>query len=261
MLVRKGALAPERLAKLAIDCGRAALDPESVEGRNDGATAYNRYMNAASIYYVLARDREALVALASAERIFDGDPNLPLLRAQIQQASGDVRAAEGELRRSIAIRPTDAARYALALLLAGQKRYAEAEVQIAEAAKISLAAHERLVTWGQILIALERPEQALEKFREAEGSNTYRGAAAGAGVEFSARLAEGRARAWKLKGDLRRAIEFAELATRITPGNARRWLLLSQYYEAAGRRGDAQAAQDRAEELRVAPSSPAGQTR
>jgi len=254
VLVRKASVAPERIKQLAIRCATVNLLPDQVVvemSKQGRAILYNAYMNAASIYYVLARDAEAFAAAEKAEAIFRDDSNLYLLKGQLHQVRGDARLAEQSYLESIRVRPNDASLYALTLLLAGEKRYDEAARQIARAIPISFVPYERLVTLGQIQVALEKPDEALRRFDEAQARSPYRQAASGAGVEFNARVAEGQARAWRLKGDLPRAIPLLEKATQLTPANARRWLLLATFYAAAGRGAEGKAASEKAESLRT----------
>lgn len=257
VMVRRGAFDADRLATLSIDCNRAALLPEaSALAARPPAQRYNMLLNAASIEFVLARDAEALRHIQAAEALFWRDSNLYLLKGQLYQARGEFPAAETALRTSIAIRPTDAALLSLSLLYSSQRRYAAAVPLLEAAIRISQVPYDRLLTLGQVKVGLSQPDEALAHFAEAEARSPYRGAASSSGTEFNARLAESRARAWRLKGDSAKAVEFAERSTQLTPGNERRWNLLADLYESAGQAAKAQEARRTAEQRRQAQAQP-----
>ncbi len=240
VLVRTTALDAERLARLKVDCSTVKLFPEKAIQTMTKAERYNTYMNAAAIEFLLSRDMDAMTDLNRAEETFSQDSNLYLLRGQLHQARNEFPAAEHAFRTSIGIRPTDAALLSLSLLYSSQLHYDEAVPLLGESIRLSQVPHERLLTLGQVKIALKRPDEALAHFEEAAARSPYRGAAESAGTEFNAGLAEGRARAWRLKGDLARAIEFAEISARLTANSDRRWALLAELFVSSGQAAKAE---------------------
>jgi two-component SAPR family response regulator len=69
------------------------------------------------------------------------------------------------------------------------------------------------------------------------------------GAEFNAKLAEGRARGYRALNDLPNALAQQEIAVKLTPLSAQRWVALSELYEAAGDSARAAAARARAQAL------------
>jgi cytochrome c-type biogenesis protein CcmH/NrfG len=63
---------------------------------------------------------------------------------------------------------------------------------------------------------------------------------------FFANVAHGRAMAWNARGDVRRAIPFAEETTRLRPERAQDWLELAELYDREQRFEDAKQARERA---------------
>jgi len=233
-------VAPENqpwLDRLGIDCRTAALTapdapPDSWRGR---AELFEFYANAGSVFYVLSRDAEAAAALDRANELFAGDPNLHLIRGEFYASVGRPADAEREYRESLAITATDAAWLALGRLYGEQHRYAEAAQAIEKSAELSIFEYDRYRVLGQIYLAMNQPQQALAAFDRAQGASPYEKGASVLGVDFHARLADGRARAWKMLNDLPRAASYAEEATRLTPESAPRWQFLADIYAAEGK--------------------------
>jgi Flp pilus assembly protein TadD len=68
-------------------------------------------------------------------------------------------------------------------------------------------------------------------------------------TEFLALLDQGRAEAWRRKGDPAKAVDFQERAVRRTPMSQKRWVDLAKLYGAAGRPQEAEQAMIRARAL------------
>ncbi|HXZ19123.1 MAG TPA: hypothetical protein VEG63_04185, partial [Candidatus Acidoferrales bacterium] len=222
------------------------LSPDSWSSR---AVLYNFYANAGSVFYVLSRDAQAAEALDRANQLFPSDPNLHLIRGQFFEATGRPADAEREYRASLDLAPTDAAWLALGRLYGAQHRYAEAADCLEHSAALSNHDYDRYRVLGQVYLLLNSPHQALDAFDLAERHSPFEKGAAVMAVEFHARLAEDRAHAWKMLGDLNRAIYFAERSLDFTPENAARWQLLADLYTLAGRPDDAARARQHAGSL------------
>ncbi|HUK87236.1 MAG TPA: hypothetical protein VLT85_06190 [Terriglobales bacterium] len=244
------------LDRLSLDCARVPLPPppapagESASRRS--AELYNFYSNAGAILYVLNRDPEALADFDRAQAIFSADPNLHLFRGQLLQAENRLPEAEQEYRTAVGLRPSDAGWFLLARLDAAQHRYAEAAQALANSARLSTDPADRYRTLGQIYLVLHQPEEALAAFGRAERSSPYKsGEASAAGAEFQAQIAEGRARAWRDRNDLTRAVQFQEQAVKFTPDNPVRWMALAALYDAQGRPDLAAQARQRAQQAQM----------
>ncbi len=238
------------LRRLALDCRTAPLTaPASTGSGSDRVSLYEFFANAGSVFYVLSRDAEAAAALDRADALFPGDPNLHLIRGQFFEATGHPADAEREYRTSLDLAPTDAAWLALGRLYGAQHRYIEAADCLERSAALSTHDYDRYRVLGQIYLLLNSPQQALDAFDLAERRSPFEKGAAVMAVEFHARLAEDRAHAWRMLGDLPRAIFFAEKSLDFTPENPARWILLADLYTLAGRPEDAARARQHASSL------------
>jgi len=253
------------IGRLGIACETAAISsPAATSGsyfRNQ-AERFNSLMNAASVYYALARDTEATSALEQAEQLFPNNPNLHLVKAQLYSATNRRGEAEREYLRVIRTNPSDAAWYALARLYAAEHRYAEALRCMQEAEPLSLVPYERLRGQGVLYVYLNQPREALAVFERAERKSPYREDSSDLGKQFNAQVAEGRARAYRQMNDVDRAVAELELAVNLNPENAAWWTELAEFYQAQGQaaksaqaREKAQSIQGRAAEL-MKPSQP-----
>lgn len=239
------------LDRLGLDCRTAPIPAPAMaaDSRRHRAQLYEYYANAGSVFFVLSRDAEAAAALDRAESLFSDDPNLHLIRGEFLAATNHAADAEREIRASLDLQPTDAAWYALGRIYGEQHRYAEAAECLERSAELSVRDYERYRVLGQIYLLLKSPRQALEAFDRAQRRSPFEGAAAVLGVEFHARLAEDRAHAWRMLGDLARATQYTEQSVQFTPDSVPRWLLLADLYAAQGKTAEAAEARSHAAAL------------
>ncbi len=256
------------IQRLGIRCETATFQPPAASAGNSWRASAERFqflMNTASIDYLLARDSEAASNIAQAEAIFGDDPDEHLLKAQLAQAHNQLDLAAREYEKSVSLRPTDAAWFALAGLYTIQQRYPEALHAVRESAALSQQAFDRYRALGKLYVIMNRPQDALAAFAEARRQSPYNGDAAALGTEFNARVAEGEAQAYRQLGDLNRAIGSQTEATKLTPTNAARWLVLADLYQASGRTDLAQDAREKGAALvartAVGGEAPKGQQR
>jgi Flp pilus assembly protein TadD len=245
------------LSRLHLDCTHAAFTPPA------GASSVNRfefYSNAAAVLYVLGRDREALADLDSAQRIFPFDAGVHLTRAQILEADGQLSAAETEYRAALARKQSDAAWYGLGRLLASEKRFAEAAAAITNSIEYSDRPYSRYLALAQVFLFAKQPQQSLSALARAADLSPYRAVTGAAAGEFNAEIADLTARAEILLGNLPLAIASEEKATKLAPGDARRWMVLSQLYAAGGQSQRADQARLQAVRLSTAAHAAPAQT-
>jgi tetratricopeptide (TPR) repeat protein len=245
VVVRNAPQNRQWIDRLQLDCAKQQF-PEPSGGRID---RFNAYSNRASLFYVLGRDQDAFYALQHAEQLYAYDPNVHLTRGQILQAEGKSREAEAEFREALRRKETDTAWTALGSLLAAEGRLSDSREAMRHAAQLSPHPQNAYKALGQLSNALNDPDAALKYFDRAQLESPYKGQAEILGTEFYAQLDQGRADAWRRKGDSSKAIEFQELAVRRTPGSQKRWVDLSRLYEAAGRKQQADDAMQHAEQL------------
>jgi tetratricopeptide (TPR) repeat protein len=252
IFLRDAAKNAEAIGKLGIRCENAAIAPPAMASGNSfraRAERFNALMNAASIFYALARDTEAATALEQAEQLFPNNPNLHLVKAQFYSATNRLDEAEREYQRVVRTSPSDVAWYALARLYAGEHRYAEALHCMQEAEPLSLVPYERLRGMGTLRVYLNQPQEALAEFERAEQKSPFRGDSSDLGKQFNAQVAEGRARAYRQLADVDRAVTEQELAVKLNPENAAWWTELAELYQAQGQAEKAAQAREKAEAI------------
>jgi tetratricopeptide (TPR) repeat protein len=233
--------------RLEVDCAKQPIYDSNMNAPIE--RRFNKASNAAAVLYVLGRDQEALAALHDAEQIHPYDPNVHLTRGQILQAEGRMREAEAEFREALRRKQTDTAWMALGGLRASEGKLSEAREAFREATKISPHPHSANKSIGQLSNAMNEPDEALKNFDRAQAESPYKGDAELLATEFLAVLDQGRAEAWRRKGDPAKAIDFQERAVRRTPMSQKRWVDLAKLYGAAGRPQEAEQAMIRARAL------------
>jgi len=248
----------ELIGRLGIRCENAQIAaPVAASGnsRRGQAERFNYLMNAGSIYYALSRDTEAASMLTKAEQIFPNDSGLHLVKAQLLVAVNRLSEAEGEFLRVLSVHPSDAAWFALAQLYSNEHRYPEALHCVQQAASLSQTPYERVRSSGLIYLYMNQPQNALAAFARSERESPYTGKSSEVAREFSAKISEGRARAYRQMKETDRAITEQKLATSLTPENPLRWSALAELYEAQGNARDALEARQRAKSIQDAAKS------
>jgi tetratricopeptide (TPR) repeat protein len=243
------------IGRLGIRCDTEVIPPpQAASGTSFRAKAeqFNYDMNTASIYFVLSRNREAASALDQAEALFPDDSNLHLVKAQLFASANHPLEAEQEYLRVVKTHPSDAAWSALVGLYLREHRYPDALRSVREAAPLSLVPYDRFATAGLLYLAMNQPKEALEAFDEADHSSPYRGESSEIGNAFNAKIAEGRARAYRQLNDLDHAVAQQKLATNLTPANSDDWAALADLYSAQGQTADSSQARLRAQSIQNA---------
>jgi tetratricopeptide (TPR) repeat protein len=233
--------------RLEVDCAKQPIYDSNMNAPIE--RRFNKASNAAAVLYVLGRDQEALAALHDAEQIHPYDPNVHLTRGQILEAEGRTHEAEAEFREALRRKQTDTAWMALGGLLASKGKLLEAREAFREAAKLSPHPHSAYKSIGQLSNAMNEPDEALKNFDRAQAESPYKADAELLATEFLALLDQGRAEAWRRKGDPAKAVDFQERAVRRTPMSQKRWVDLAKLYGAAGRPQEEEQAMVRARAL------------
>jgi tetratricopeptide (TPR) repeat protein len=234
----------------ALDCRTAALPAPPAT-----ASAWDRYQfyaNSGKLFYALERDTEAEQAWEQAAAIFPDDPSLHLDIGQLRHVQGRLPDAEREFRRSIELRPSPVAWYALGDLLTRQKRDFEAMECFRQSASRDGRPHEAWAAMGRAALAAQRPLQALDAANRALETNPYTGAAASGGSTFVARTLAIRGAALLALGQPPAAIDSLEAAVRVAVDprlSAGLRLALADAYRQAGRLGDARRSLQEAKKL------------
>ena len=237
------------IARSGADCRTVRFVPPSAavgDSLRAKGEQFHFLLNTSSIFFVLERDAEAWANLKEAEALFPQVATLHLLKAQLLMAENRTKEAEDEYLQIVRKDPCDECWYALARLYAGEKRYGEAEHALKEAESVSLVPYERMRSLGQLYLLMNQPKTALESFSRAEAASPYGGVAADHGKRFRAQIAEGRARAYRQLNDLGRAVAEQTMAVELEPGNAARWRVLAELYQAQGKKEKAAEARAKA---------------
>ena len=243
------------ISRLGIRCETAPIDPPAAasgESFRARAERFNYLMNAASIYFLLSRDSESASALAQAEQIFPDDANLHLVKAQMLAATNRLQDAEQEYLRVIQVHPSDSAWFALARLYSSEHRFPEALRCVKESVTFSLVPYERYRSLALVYLYMNQPQDALAAFEQAERASPYQGDSSDLGKDFNAKIAEGRARAYKQLNEMDRALAQQKLATSLSPENPAGWAALADLYEAQGLTSDSAQARLRAQSIQDA---------
>jgi tetratricopeptide (TPR) repeat protein len=243
------------IGRLGIRCESAPIAPPaptSGESFRAKAERFTYLMNAASIYFVLSRDAEAASTLAQAEQIFPDDSNLHLVKAQMLAATDRLDEAEREYLRVLQVHPSDAAWFALARLYSSEHRYPDALRCVKEATPLSQVPYERLRSMGLLYLSMNQPQDALATLDQAEHVSPYQGESSDLAKGFNAKVAEGRARAYRKLNDIDRAVAQQKLVTSLTPENPASWTALADLYEAQGRTPESSQARLRAQSIQDA---------
>ncbi len=243
------------IGRLGIRCESAPIPPpDAASGESFRARAerFSYLMNAASIYFVLSRNAEAAFTLAQAELLFPNDSNLHLVKAQLLANTNRPDEAEQEYLRVVLTHPSDPAWFALARLYSSEHRYTDALRCVKQATPLSLVPYERLRSIGLLYLSMKQPQDALAAFDQAERASPYQGESSDVGKEFNARVAEGRARAYRQLNDMDRAVAQQKLATSLTPENPASWTALADLYTAQGQTADSSQARLRAQSIQEA---------
>jgi tetratricopeptide (TPR) repeat protein len=254
VLVRNDPANQPWIERLAIDCQTASLPAPQ---RNSKIGLHDYYNNAAGMLYVLRRDAEAEDALRQASAAYAEDPNPHFLLARLYQRQQRLDLAEHHYRRGLAIKEDDSAWFELSRILAARGKLAEAQTALKRAIRLSSQPLVLYMTKARFELASNHPQQALESLHSAEKSSPFRNGGESVAPELYSEIAEGRAAAYSRMGDLKDAIAQQQLAVKLTPAVASRWMRLADLLQGSGQTEAAAEAREKAQELSApAPSRP-----
>ena len=238
VFVRRRPQTQALIEQFRVDCASAPL-PSAAHPSNRQAE-FNRWANAASVLLALHRNQEAAAASMRALSLFSDSAALWYVRGQALLLTDHPREAEQALLQSAALEVNVATWYQLAEIYRKERRFPAAINALERLTVISPDPPSILMTLGYTYLESGRPKDALEAFDRTEkalpvGSNP--------GL---AEVNNGRALAWNMAGDLRRATLLEEKAVALAPQAANYWRQLAQFYTVQGRTVDAQNALEKA---------------
>jgi len=182
----------DTISRLQVDCNTVRLEvPAVASGGRSRAEKFESQLNAAAIFLMLDRDRDALEATEQAEHIFQDNAFLHYAKGVALWDLGQTDDAEKELRRADELGSEDAA-VALARNYELKGRYAEQAAVLSHAAERSATPYLIYLNLGYAQLAMGLPDRALKSFDQAESTSPFVGDAAAQGAAFRARVADGR---------------------------------------------------------------------
>ena len=230
-----------------VDCATAPL-PAGPPAPN-GAAAFNRWANAASILSTLGRNYEALAAADKAIAIFPGSAIVHLVRAAVLYQLSRFPEAEHEYLETVSLHPDQFTWSALADFYRKQNRDVDAIQALKKAIQFQARPELSLVKLGYYSLQLGQPKEALAAFDKAVQSAVPEVTNASGRGSFRYNVATGRARAYEILGDVQQAISYQEEAIRLAPDAPQPWLNLAQLYHLDGRAADEERAKAHAATL------------
>jgi tetratricopeptide (TPR) repeat protein len=219
------------LDRLQIDCHARQFQPPASAS---SVELSDFYANAGGVELSLGRTKEAEEDLERSERLTAENPTVHFWLAGIYEAQQPTQA-EQELKAAIALnRSWEPAWGDLAKLYFGQGRYKEAQSALQTAARLAEFPESDLAHLGNIDLALQEPERALNDFGQAEAAARRAGEDEKLNPEVFALIAAGRAKVAFTAGDWRSAIAYQQEATHAVPDDPQLWQTLADMSEAAG---------------------------
>lgn len=231
--------------RLQIDCATQPLIPPAQAGRKD---LYDFHMQAGALFFALHRDQEAEEQLLKAASLYPQDPNAQLWLAELYARGGLFDKAEAAFHSSLARNETDKTWYELGRFYAQAGHLPQADQAFNRAAQLAVTPFIPYIARGEVDLALNRPQAALQAFNAAEMNSPYRGAE-NLAPDLYAQIAAGRARAQFLLGHPAEAIRLQQEAVRLAPNSALRWNQLADLLAASGQLDASVQARQRARDL------------
>ena len=162
------------------------------------------------------------------------DPNIYFLLARLYQRQQRLDSAEQEYRRGLAMKDDDGAWFELSRILAARGQFGEAKQALQNAIRLSLQPLVLYMTMARLDLASNQPQAALESLQAAENNSPFRHGGESVAPELYAEIAEDRAAAFAKMGNAQQAIEQQQLAVKLTPSVAARWMRLADLLQSAG---------------------------
>jgi tetratricopeptide (TPR) repeat protein len=247
VFVRRRPETEDLILRSKVDCATAPL-PAGPPAQ-DSAAAFNRWANAASILSTLDRNYEALAATDKAIAIFPGSAIVHLVRAHVLDELSRFPEAEREYLDAVSLHPDQFTWSALADFYRRHNRDADAIQALKTAIQFQPRPELSLVQLGYYSLRLGQPNEALAAFDKAVQSAAPEVTNASGRGSFRYNVAAGRARAYEILGDVRRAISYEEEAIQLAPDAPQPWLNLAQLYHLDGRPADEERAKEHAAAL------------
>ncbi len=251
VLVRRTPQTETLIQRFPVNCATAILPAAPLD--YSAAGSFNQSANAASLLAALGRTSEALSATDSALRAFPDSPFMHWLRGNILYATGSRSDAEQEYLATISLDPSEVAWTTLANFYQREGRIPETIHAWRQAGKLSSRPDLVQINLARFYLHIQQPKltlQALDKALRSAPADAV--AATGEGcLRFN--VAQGRAAAWTVLGDLKQATSFQEEAVQLAPESADAWSHLAKLYQRQGQFENQYRAEERAAKLAKPP--------
>ncbi|MFI5115332.1 MAG: hypothetical protein ACHP8B_01400 [Terriglobales bacterium] len=252
VFVRRTPQTESLIQRFPVNCVTATLPAVPLD--YSAAGSFNQWANAASLLAVLGRTSEALSATDSALRAFPDSPFVHWLRGNILYAMGSRSEAEQEYVTAISLEPSEVAWTTLANSYQREGRIPETIHAWQQAGRMSSRPDLVQISLARFYLHIQQPKltlQALDKAVRSAPADAL--AATGEGcLRFN--VAQGRAAAWTVLGDLKQATSFQEEAVRLAPESADAWSHLAKLYQRQGQFDNQYRAEERAAKLAEHPA-------
>lgn len=250
VFVRRTPATEDLIQRSQVDCSTVTLPAQPLPA--SPAIAFDRWANAAAVLAALGRNPEALAASEKALGIFPDSGAVHWLRGNIFAAMWRNDDAEHEYLKAAALDPGEDTWSSLAMLYHRIGRTPEATHAMQQASRLSLQPYTADVRLANYYLNVMQPQQALAALDDAVRQAPAAALAEKGAGSLRFQIARARADAWRMSGDLPRAITAAEDTVQLAPDDAAAWSNLAHLYERAGRAADQQRAEQQAAQLGAA---------
>lgn len=221
------------IQRYGVDCQTHIFTPPEHASRNEMG---NFYANAGVILLYQGRTDEAANAMEKAEELMPYDATVHVYQGWIYSAQGRTDDVEREYKAALSLLPNEES-YLLGLgqFYMQHRRFGEARPLIERAAGVSRNPANEYGLLGIIDLNTGEIHQSLTDYDRAESAakEYWRGQEDKSRSLF-AQIAAGRASAYYQLGEMQRAIDAQQEATRWTPEDAGTWKTLGDYYASSG---------------------------
>ena len=251
VFVRRKPETESLIQRFPVNCATATLPVPPLD--YSAAGSFNQWANAASLLAALGRTSEALLATDSALQTFPDSPFVHWLRGHLLYAMGNPSEAEQEYLAAISLEPSEVVWTALADLDQREGRIPETIHAWQQAGQLSSRPDLAQIKLAQFYLHIQQPKLTLQALDEAVHSAPADAVAATGEGCLRFNVAQGRAAAWTVLGDLKQATSFQEEAVQLAPESAGAWSHLAKLYQRQGQFEDQYRAEERAAKLAKPP--------
>jgi hypothetical protein len=244
VFVRSGPKSSPLLQRFAVDCQTVALPAGGGRGSRD----FNAWANAAALLAALGRDSDALAAANEGLAIDPRSAFLHFTKANLSLKSGDMPSAAAEIQTAVALYPSEATWSGLARLEESRGNAPAAIAALHESAEYSPRPYSAYFNIASMQLRNRQPREALQSLQAAEAAlpDDIDGANRN---YFAANVAHMRSVAWRMLGDVGKAVAYDEEASRLIPQRPEIWNELAILYGMQNRAEDAGRAKQTAEAI------------